>query len=754
MPSIIDKERDVRVREIIGQRFLRYRRDPAVTPGDVDVDVTSAWTITAPDGSCIDQTVATFRLFCGDCMGVDFAASGTSQIIFAISATAPSGEGFRRAVTADRITIEAASERGLLCGAMRLLHEFGMRRAPIVAIGERTCEPAFQPRIGNTVFLPAAQRLHDHEDQFPDDYLQLMAFFGINGLHVYLNFWDICESKQLPGLNAPAREGYLGDLRALIDRTKRFGIDVYLTVVSPFLDDDHPVFTASPSLRGAVGMMSEPHLGRNLCSSQPEVLVFYEEVFANLYRDVDNIGGMLFLVGGEGFMHCYTRPDPPYEGATNCSNCCDRNPSIDVSELMNRIAAAVKPIQPSTLVFCWPYSAFTWSGEDRAQLEMIANLSPDVELLSNLATGDAHPKTGANLFDYNIVQVEPSTRFMAQSAARAKQGKGHYAKVECTTTPMMFQLPMIPVPYRWAQRAIAMKGHGVAGYISHWRFFGFSGTLAEELLAASVWDDLDPDAFLEAYCRREYETFSPKILEGWRQLSDAWIHLPYSATLCGGRQYYMKGPIFTGPAHPFIFDVQNNYGLSRGFRAIRGDTREGFADEDEIKRLDETASPTYVSDLLWTLPVGVDEFIQMMREAVDAWDSGCELLRQALPASNEQAMLMLGLCEIVGIHFRTTYNLARFYHLRDLCFSAGGIQILRDEQFLQMQRILLDEIDNSKRALPILERDPCIGYGYCYGIVYDAIMVREKIDQCRFVVDKEIPELAKLLRFHLDQIYP
>ena len=755
MASIIDNQRDGQVREILEQRFLRYRRDPGVTADPDDVEVTPEWSLTIPATPCLEQAADSFRRFCSACMDVELAAGDEPAITLAIAADAPAGEGFRRTVTAGAIMIESAGERGLLAGAMRLLHDFAMRRAPIVAVGERTFTPAFHPRIGNTVFLPAAQRLDNHEFQFSDDYLTLMSFFGINGIHVYANFWEFCHGDQLPELTAPGRDAYLQDMQAFIDRTARFGIDVYLVVMSPLLPDDHEVFREHPAAKGSFGTMMEDFFrGCCLCSSDPDVLTFYEQAFTGICRDVDGLGGLVFVVGGEGFFHCYTRPAPPYDGATNCPNCSSRNPSADVAGLMNRIGAAVKPVDPQVTVMCWPYSAFTWSGEDKAQIEMIEALSADVELLSNLATGDRHPRTGASLFDYNIMETGPSSVFRAQTEALAKHGKRHYAKIECATTPLMFQHPMIPVPYRWARRAAEMKAHGVAGYISHWRFFGFNGNLAEEILAASVWEDIDVDTFLEAWCRREYGMFAPQILEGWRRLSDAWALLPYSATLCGGRQYYMKGPIFTGPAHPFILDVQNDYGLHRGFRALRGDARESFSDETRIQEVDANASPTYVSDLLWTMPVGVERFIGMIHETVEAWDAGCDLLHQSLPAANPQASTMLGLGDIFAIHFRTTWNLARFYELRDRCFGGGGDQAFRDSQFVELQDILTEEIANSERALPLIDRDPMLGYGYCYGIVYDARMVQEKIDQCRYVRDQEIPELAKLLRFHLDGVYP
>jgi hypothetical protein len=51
--------------------------------------------------------------------------------------------------------------------------------------------------------------------------------------------------------------------------------------------------------------------------------------------------------------------------------------------------------------------------------------------------------------------------------------------------------------------------------------------------------------------------------------------------------------------------------------------------------------------------------------------------------------------------------------------------------------------------IPILERDPRIGYGHCYGPVYDMDMVKAKITQCCYVRDIELPRFSTLIRFHI-----
>ena len=63
--------------------------------------------------------------------------------------------------------------------------------------------------------------------------------------------------------------------------------------------------------------------------------------------------------------------------------------------------------------------------------------------------------------------------------------------------------------------------------------------------------------------------------------------------------------------------------------------------------------------------------------------------------------------------------------------------------------VLKEEINNAEASLPILARDNRIGL-----CAYDADMVREKIRQCRFVLEEELPIFRSGVRFHVWNQFP
>lgn len=759
MATINDPARERALRDWLDGEFLKPRRDPAAAPRRNEVAIGPDWRLeaAAPDTPLTRRTLANTRRFFATCMAVDLTGTGAGALTLALDPAAGGGEeSFRLSVRPGSVRVSARHELGLLRGAMRVLRICDNRKAPFLPKGETDWTPAFAPRIANTVFCPAAQTLRDAERQFSDGNLSLMSYFGISGVHVYLNLWVYSRSTILPELDAPDAERNLADLRALVARAAEFGIAVYPVVNAPSLPPEHDVFQRHPEVRGARVFMGEEFANGVIpCTSAEPVREYFAEVLGGMFAAVPALGGAIFIVGGESFTHCYTRPAPPFEGRTNCPRCAAADPAERVAALLNRIAAAVHARAPAARVFCWPYSAFTWSGDDRSQIELIRHLSPEVLFLSNWDSGDRHPKTGAALYDYNLVEIGPSSIFAQQRRALEAAGRPHYARFECATTPLMFQVPYLPLPYRWAERVRRLRRDKVAGYVCHWRFYGFTGGLPEELLAEGVWRAEKPAATLRRYSLREFGECPPALLRGWRLLGRAWDQLPYSACLVGERQFYMKGPMYLGPAHPFILDPQKPYNLSRGFVKLRGDAAEAFADLPLAERERLHGAPAYSSDLFWTLPVGVDRAVRMLERAVKSWEQGLAVLATAFRQPNEAARRELGLCRLVGIHLRTALHLGRFYRLRDRFLGHGlkGPDELADLT-RQMQELLAAEIANAEAALPLLESDPRLGYGFCYGIVYDAQMVGEKIAQCRQVMDRDLPLQAKDLRFHLYSMFP
>ena len=65
----------------------------------------------------------------------------------------------------------------------------------------------------------------------------------------------------------------------------------------------------------------------------------------------------------------------------------------------------------------------------------------------------------------------------------------------------------------------------------------------------------------------------------------------------------------------------------------------------------------------------------------------------------------------------------------------------------ELAGILRAEIANAERSLPILARDFRLR-------TYDADMVREKLRQCRYVLEEELPIFSVTVRFHVWNDYP
>jgi hypothetical protein len=210
----------------------------------------------------------------------------------------------------------------------------------------------------------------------------------------------------------------------------------------------------------------------------------------------------------------------------------------------------------------------------------------------------------------------------------------------------------------------------------------------------------------------------------------------------------MRGPWYLGPAHPLVFNEQSAYGLSAPFFQVRGDAAE-FGDAERLAELQRRGMPRYVCNLLFTLPYGAARYRELLARCRAQWDAGLAALEAELDPAQPRVQLELDVVRTIAIHLTTLAYTLDFLSARDRLWQgaldhAGFRAILAD-----LAGTLRAEIANAERALPILARDPRIGYGHCYGPVYDAAMVRDKLRQCRQVLEQELPSFSQGVRFHV-----
>lgn len=751
----MNSKRSDLVAKFVDAEHFRYRPQASPPANSFLFPRRATFFLGAPETPLVRRAMENFSSFFRQCFATELVHSDDrADIVFRLSGEGPD-ESFVIDVAVDGVLVEASHEKGLLHATHYLERLMADAGGPFLSLGRLQRQPALSPRFTESIFIPPRQ-LPSNPGLFSDEYLGLMSHFGSNALKFYINLFDLWRSDTLPELNTPDFDEQISHLQRFVQRLSEFGFDLHLHLNTGPLAADHAVFSAYPEVKGSrVEIAVEEVSGFDwnvLCSSNLKVHRAYQETLGAVFSAIPDLGGVVMIIGGECFFHCFTRPANSVSGETSCPHCQGRDAHQEVATLVNAVHAA---IPAGRRLFAWPYSAFIWSGDDRLQSRWISHLNPAVDVLANFDCFDEDEMCGVGVrfFDYNIKLIGPSSVFWAQRDACRDRGIRINVKTETTTTPDSFYLPYLPLHFRWYERYKAIRESGASGYMGQWRFYGMNGTIPEELQYHSVWNpERTAEELLSTIVRRDFGLGGAaldSVIEAWRLLSASWDDFPYSAMTSGERDAYMRGPWYLGPAHPLIFSPQSRYDLDARFFNIRGDLVEGFT-EEELAAMHRR--PRYIDDLWICLPFGVDRFLEFSKKCSCRWDAGLEMLKKALGDSpNQRAQMELDVCETVSIHLNTLTNTVEFLRLRDSVARGPQTKDSLTVIWSQLRDVLDREIANAARALPILQRDPRIGFGFSYGEVYDREMVEQKIAQCRHVRHAELPRVESFLRFHIWQ---
>lgn len=528
--------------------------DGAVTPEEGDVALTGAWRLaTAGNLPGLAAAADDLRAFLVGC-GLTLSETADREIVLAAADDAPPA-GFRLMVEADRVTIEAASAAGLWAGVVDLERSIALRRAAILRRGTIERRPAWPVQISQAPY-GANYLIPDlSADYLSDDAFRLLTQFGVTGMTIYGDWLLYIRNERYPELTHPEQEHHVATLRDATERAGQFGVRLYFVPVSPKLPADHALFRREPTLRGSrivTGLEGRDRAPHNLCSSSAEGLWLHGETFAALFRDVPDLGGLILIVGGESYYHCFTRPDKtgrPEGEQTNCPRCARHSPEEVVAGLLAATADGVRRVAPDRPVMAWPYSAFVWSG-DPDQLALIGRLPAGVALLTEIDKDAWAPKDGyeKHIWDYSVDFTGPSDRITRQAAAVRQRDGRLFVKTETALGLECIQVPYVPALPRLGTKWARVRELAPAGVLQSWMFFGMWGSPAEELGWWANWRaDVPLDDALRSMAERDFGARADSVLAAWHAMSEAVGHLPYIPT-------YFHGPEFIGPCHPLLFD--------------------------------------------------------------------------------------------------------------------------------------------------------------------------------------------------------
>jgi hypothetical protein len=682
------------------QRFLQKPWKPA----DDEFLVDGEWSVRTfgkmddPGPFAIEE----IRSFFVDAGGIDLKEKTSNrQILLGVEGTAKNrveGDSYTLKAGYRSIVISSPTWRGVLYGVYyleQILLERGMPALKPMAVTRR---PEFDVRMFGDVyatFTVSGLRINRPVNR---DTFSALSRFGANATFTFVQLTDYLDGSIYPELKNPDREKNLAELARLAELCKSVGLDLYLDAYNPKLPSNHPVFLAHPNARGASQF---GHDIRSLCSSDPETLRFIAESWADVFRRVPALGGMVTIIGGEGFYHCYMRAGK--EGP-DCPRCRTRAPEDVVADLTNAVFRAVRKVKPDAELLAWPYSAFVWS-RDPFQLGLIEKLDPGIQLVSEIDKDYLYKKEGyvKNIWDYSIDFLGPSDRFRAQREAVEKRGLRLCCKTETSVSLEFHSVPYIPCLQRWGERMDIIRSQKPASIYYAYDIAGFTRSRSDELACRLSWEPAGTAA--EEIRKIALRDFGPEaaegVMSGWSYFSQALGHCPH---LTHG---YYRGPSFMGAAQPLMLKEENMPAKLSGrfFYLAEEDLSEGTGQALKLR-------PIYTPDIAIS-PAEIAD----MDKAVGLWEKGVAAMeavrgRVGAPQAAEfQKETDLGTYLLTV--FRAIADANHFFTLRkeyqelakDPAMTAANrsraIAVLHE-----METFAAADLRNAWQAISIARRDP------------------------------------------------
>jgi hypothetical protein len=717
--------------------FNRFHLNPEEKPAADDLEIGKNWRILLPAGSgpLTRLMAGQLKEFLARCMLRDLPVEDTSMDVVP-RAIVLSGRGggvpdapgsFTIAAGESFVTVRGLDESALRDGVVKLVERLGLRRAPILHKGEQVFRPRLAVRLGAVPFLGSTRDL---------------VFMGYNAALVGGgNLHALSTSEAIPELKARRQPEVLARGVREAAAARRFGLRTYSLVNTQqkFAPSD-PVFRAHPEIRGAVTWKADGD--SVLCTEHPLVRRYLAESVEGIFRADPGLDGLVVIIGGEGFYHCFMRPYGVAKGHTNCPRCEKLGAETVVANLLNLLAGAARRVNPRAEIVAWPYSAeFVWSA-DRFQEGMIRRMKPGTALLTEIEKDEHLLKAEGvdkNIWDYSIDLIGPGARARRQIEACRTAGIPAYLKSEPELAFEAPRLPYIPCLDRWLDRAEALASSGASGA---WVFPAFRpcyGTSSAEVGKLLWWEPAEAkeQLLLKLAARICGSVAAPHLRQAWKLVSEA---VDWSPELPS----YYWGPYYLGPAHPMCADPTAKLpSLFYGRYLFHAE----ITDAEGLK-----FEPTFVVSPTGNVPV----FGRFYRRMEGLLKRAADEIAAAEPLVNPVDRLTF---EAEASPLRWFYHTARaeanFYEscqLRDrlLAFAKRPPSEKTAAEIAQMRpvyerwrAVLLDEKANAAEALPVMEKDMRLDfyYGGDHTFSHGSEMIRAKLE----ILDKEIGEFLPLL---------
>ncbi len=614
-------------------------------------------------------------------------------------------EAYKISVNKDGCVITANDAEGIRRALVYLEDEFNRREGPILPIGEIYRKPRIKSRITRGFFSPTNRppknidELLNDVNYYPDEYLNRLAHDGTNGIWIYSRLSDLVKTDIIPeyGLDSDKR---IAKLKKIIDRCKRYGIKVYILFIEPASLPDE-LYKKHPDMGGIFQWWSNSY---TFCTSSENGAKYCIEAMQKLCESLPELGGIIDISVGERLTTCASiTPDL-------CPRCRGKSRAEVLAHTVDLLREGMRRANTKAEFISWSYGHRDWELAPIA--EYVEKTPKDVIIMQSFEEKGVATQLGKERIgiDYWLSYTGPSERYKISADIAKKTGKEMYAKMQVCCSHELATVPYIPVPGILFDK----YNTNVSGVMQCWYFGNYPSLMSKAAGELSFIDDFsDKKGFLKHLAGIYFGNGQAEdAVNAWKFFEEGYKNYPFNIMF----SYY-------GPAHDgVVWELQlkpKNYPLSRSWL---------YKDAAEGDRIGECLFNCHT----------IDETVTLLGLINKNWNKGLEVLPSNVP--KEQASV----AKALSVLFASAENIMNFYRLRYILAEnpENSLDILN-----QMKKLVYDEIENSKKMIPLCEEDYRLGYhSEAESFKFFPAQLKKRINSLNTLLNTEFTEVEERIK--------
>ena len=534
-------------------------------------------------------------------------------------------------------------------------------------------------------------------DPYPDGFLQRLSASGINGVWLHAVLRDLAPGGETFPEFGEGHEVRLANLRKMVERAKKFGVNLYLYINEP-RGMPHAFFEKHPELAGATsGELTA------LCTSVPEVRQWMGDSLAHIFREVPDLGGIYSISGSENLTNCAS-----HGGWSGCPRCKERTDTDILAEVVAVQEEGVHRGDPKANVLI---SDWGWRGHGDS-VEIIEQLPDNIWLMSvsewhlPISRGGIESTVG----EYSISSVGPGPRAVPHWKAAQEKGLKTGTEIQFNNTCEIATVPYLPVMDLVAEHCnnLLTKANLDAMFIG-WTMGGHPSPNIELAQRLSRKPAPSIDAVLNEIAAERYGAEgAPLARQAWTGMSEAFREYPFHISVV------YTCPVQWGSANPLYAEKT---GYSATMWGIPYDNLDG-----------------------WRGPYPADIFADQFEKVAQGWKPGIEALTKAAvtaPENMKEAVATdLRYAKAAANHFQAVANQSRFTAARDALVDPAATRTPEQTEVLrqQMRQAVESELVLAKELYELVKEDSRIGFEPSCQYFYLPLDLVEKVVNCRWLL--------------------